>query len=130
MSLIRGKRILVVEDEFFIAMTTCEMLQELGAIIVGPVHTVAEARELAMTARIDIGLLDINLYGENSASVAAALDARGIPVVFATGYSNGPGEDSAGRYLLGKPFTQETLAAQLDCALKERNIDDTEMKSS
>jgi CheY-like chemotaxis protein len=118
-SLIQGKRVLVVEDEFFIAMTTCEMLHELGAIVVGPAHTVAEASALAKTAGIDIALLDVNLYGESSATVAATLAARGIPVVFATGYTSRPGDHLVGAHVLGKPFTQETLAAQLNCALEE-----------
>lgn len=117
---VKGKRILVVEDEFFIAMTTCEMLQELGAIIVGPAHTVRDAFQLATAAGIDVGLLDINLYGESSAPVAAALAARGIPVVFATGYNDGLSKDGVNSYVLGKPFTQEALAAQLNCALEER----------
>lgn len=119
MSSIYGKRILVVEDEFFIATTTSAMLEELGAQVVGPALTVAEALELADAADIDLALLDINLHGHSSADVAGTLARRGIPVVFATGYSLGQGKDAAGCYMLAKPFTQDKLATLLAHVLSE-----------
>jgi CheY-like chemotaxis protein len=118
-STIQGKRILIVEDEFLIATTASEMLEELGAIIVGPAATVPQALNLVEKEAIDIALLDINLYGQSSSVVATSLESQGIPVVFATGYGKGDGKDSAGRYVLGKPYTQEKLARQLCRALKE-----------
>lgn len=119
MSAIAGKRILIVEDEFLIATTAGEMLQELGALVIGPASTVDEALALAEGEGIDAALLDLNLHGASSAPVAARLEARGIPIVFATGYGKGDGKDSVGRYVLGKPYTQEKLAAQLCCALEQ-----------
>lgn len=119
MTAVQGKRILVVEDEFFIATTTCAMLEDLGAQIVGPALTVPEALELASSREIDLALLDINLHGHNSSCVADKLAERGIPVVFATGYSYGQDKDSTGRYMLAKPFTQEKLAAVLTCVLEQ-----------
>jgi CheY-like chemotaxis protein len=120
-SSLRGKRILVVEDEFFIATTTCAMLEELGARVVGPALAVSEALELAESQEIDLALLDINLHGQSSLGIADMLADRGIPVVFATGYSHGQDRDSAGRYMLAKPFTQDKLAALLTRALTESN---------
>lgn len=120
MSAIQGKRILIVEDEFLIAGTACEMLEELGAVIVGPASTVADALALVDKEPIDIALLDINLYGQSSAPVASRLESQRIPVVFATGYGRGDGKDSAGRHVLGKPYTQEKLAKQLCSALEEQ----------
>lgn len=119
MSAIQGKRILIVEDEFLIATTACEMLQELGALVIGPASTIAEALALTETEDIDAALLDINLHGHSSAAVAARLEERCVPIVFATGYGKGDGKDSMGRYVLGKPYTQEKLAAQLCCALAQ-----------
>jgi CheY-like chemotaxis protein len=116
---IQGKRILIVEDEYLVAATACDMLEEFGAVIVGPAVTVAQALALVEKEAIDAALLDINLYGESSMGVAAQLEARSIPIVFATGYGKGDGKDSLGRYVLGKPYTQEKLAKQLCCALEE-----------
>jgi CheY-like chemotaxis protein len=116
-NVLEGKRILIVEDEFLIALTASEMLEELGALVVGPAATVNEALALAKTQDIDVALLDLNLYGQSSAVIAAELETRRIPVVFATGYGIGDGKDAAGRCVLGKPYTQEKLAMQLCCAL-------------
>jgi CheY-like chemotaxis protein len=117
-SALQRKRVLIVEDEFFIGAAAREMLEELGAIVIGPAATVSEALALAATEDIDVALLDVNLYGHSSVIVAAKLDARQIPMVFATGYDNRADKDWAGRYFLGKPYTQEKLAAQLCCALE------------
>ncbi len=119
MNALDGKRILIVEDEFLIAMTARDMLEEFGAIVIGPATTVEEALELANRETIDIALLDLNLHGHSSSVVADALEARGIPVVFATGYARGYGKDDAGRCVLGKPYTQDKLIMQLSRALEE-----------
>nr|WP_298724845.1 response regulator [uncultured Steroidobacter sp.] len=119
MSTLEGKRILIVEDEFLVALTASEMLGELGAVVVGPAGTLKEALELARTQDIDLALLDLNLYGQSSMAVADTLDLRRIPVVFATGYERGGSKD-AGRLVLGKPYTQEKLAMQLCRALDGR----------
>src|SRR5690349_3224795 len=95
------------------------MLEEWGAVIVGPAATVAEALTMVAKESIDAALLDINLHGESSTAVAAALEARSVPIVFATGYGRGDGKDSMGRYVLGKPYTQDKLARQLCCAVEE-----------
>jgi CheY-like chemotaxis protein len=115
-----GKRILIVEDEFLIAMTARDMVEEFGAIVIGPAATVEEALELARKEAIDIALLDLNLHGQSSVVVAEELEARQIPVVFATGYARGHGKDSMGRAVLGKPYTQEKLILQLASALEAR----------
>ena len=118
MTAIQGKRILIVEDEFFIGVTAREMLEELGAIVIGPVATVSEALRLA-AADMDLALLDVNLHGHSSLIVAAKLAERNIPIVFATGYGNRDGRDSTGHYTLRKPYTQEKLATLLCSALEE-----------
>lgn len=123
MNALEGKRILIVEDEFLIAMTARDMLEEYGALVIGPANTVTEALELANREQIDIALLDVNLHGHSSAPVADALEARQVPVVFATGYARGPGKDSAGRCVLGKPYTQEKLVMQLCQALEAKSAD-------
>lgn len=86
--ILRGLRILVVEDEPLCAYDMCHGLVEAGAIIVGPAHTVDEAIELMDTTLVLHGaVLDINLHGEVVFEVAATLARRGVPFVFATGYS-------------------------------------------
>lgn len=83
-----GRRLLVVEDEYFIAEDIRAILERHGAIVIGPVGELAEARDiLACEDRIDAAVLDINLHGETVFPLADVLRARGVPFVFATGYS-------------------------------------------
>jgi DNA-binding LytR/AlgR family response regulator len=56
-----GRRVLIVEDEFFVADDLAQAVAQLGGEIVGPVPTCEEALILLSTAeRIDIAVLDIN----------------------------------------------------------------------
>lgn len=80
-------RVLVVEDEYFVADDVVRAIESLGAEIVGPVPTREQAMALLTSAdRIDAAVLDVNLQGESVFPVADALAQRGIPFIFATGY--------------------------------------------
>jgi CheY-like chemotaxis protein len=79
--------VLLVEDEFLIAHSLSQLLQNEGATIVGPVATSQGAlRMLGRNERVDAAVLDVNLHGQTSYSVADALLARSVPIVFTTGY--------------------------------------------
>ncbi|GJD63115.1 response regulator [Methylobacterium frigidaeris] len=83
----RGYRVLLVEDEYFIAMELADLFRRRGAEVLGPVPTVDQALDLiAATSRLDGAVLDINLHGEMAYDVADVLEARKVPFVFATGY--------------------------------------------
>ncbi len=85
-----GRRILIVEDDFFVADDFTAHLEAAGAQVVGPVASLQEAQDLIeRTERLDGALLDINLQGEMAYTLADALRARGVRVVFATGYDRG-----------------------------------------
>jgi len=81
-----GKRILVVEDEFMIAMLLEDLLTELACVVAGVAAKPAQALELINGTKLDAAILDVNLDGSDSFGVAAALGERRIPFVFATGY--------------------------------------------
>ena len=103
-------RILVVEDEFIIAIEIARVLGEAGFAIIGPAGTREAALRLADEAEIDAALLDASLHGESVEDVAAALDRRGIPFLWVTGH--GPESLPTARaptVVLGKPFTAEEL---------------------
>jgi CheY-like chemotaxis protein len=79
-------RILIVEDSIFVIMTLEAMCEDHGWDIVGPATCIDEAQVLVQADHFDAALLDVNLDGEMSWGIAAALLARGIPFAFGTGY--------------------------------------------
>ncbi len=82
----RTWRVLIVEDDYFIATDLARGFEAAGLDIVGPVPSLRKALETVRQERIDAAVLDINLDGEKVYEVADALIERGLPVVFVTGY--------------------------------------------
>lgn len=84
-----GLNVLLVEDEFFIALNAADELEALGAIVLGPAASVETGLSILRSAdRIDAAILDINLRGEFVYPLAAALREMDIPFAFATGYDD------------------------------------------
>jgi two-component system, response regulator PdtaR len=87
-SLLIGKRCLVLDDEFLIALDIQQTLELAGAAHVACVATVSEALTLLRASPdFDVAVLDVKLSGSdrNSLGVAALLSAKGMPFVFLTG---------------------------------------------
>jgi CheY-like chemotaxis protein len=82
---LHGLRILVVEDNLLTADTIQDVLETGGCEVIGPAATVAAALDLIAQLALDGAVLDINLNGELSFPVAAALIERDIPFLFLTG---------------------------------------------
>lgn len=87
-SLLNGKRCLVLDDEFLIALDIQQILELAGAKHVASVATASEAMELLRREpKFDLAVLDVKLgWSEgNSLDVAAMLAKAGTPFVFLTG---------------------------------------------
>ena len=112
---LNGRHILLIEDEHIVAAALARALNVCGAVIVGPAATVDQALALLRsTPRVDGAMLDINLRGIQAFPVADDLMARGVPFVFATGYS---APIIPPRYrnvpVLQKPFDPDKIASAL-----------------
>jgi CheY-like chemotaxis protein len=81
-----GFRILLVEDNALLAMTTDDILRCAGADIAGPVGTLREAEQLASHEALSAALLDIKLHADEVWPVARILVERGVPFVFCSGH--------------------------------------------
>lgn len=104
-----GLRLLVVEDEVLVAMGLADALTDAGCRVVGPAMHLDDAVSLASKEAIDGAVLDVNVDGEMIFPVADILESRGIPFVFTTGYGAAGLGPYAGRPVLQKPFTVESL---------------------
>ena len=83
---LHGRCVLVVEDDYFIAIEMCSALGAAGAEVIGPTRDLATGLAAIRDKRIDCAILDINLRGLMAFPLANELRARDIPVIFATGY--------------------------------------------
>jgi CheY-like chemotaxis protein len=86
---LRDRRILVVEDEYLIAMSLQDALENAGSVVVGPVPSVEKAiKTIELDPHIDAAVVDVNLGGVLAYPVADMLIARKIPFVFTSGYED------------------------------------------
>ena len=108
-----GSRLLIVEDEYYLADDARSVLSRVGAQVLGPVATINEARALIQgDEAIDGVLLDVNLRGEMAFELADTLCSRGIPFAFVTGYDRSAlPERFASTPRLEKPVKPDDLIA-------------------
>lgn len=110
MNVVDGLRLLVVEDEMLIAMTIEDVLTDLGCVVLGPAATVAKAMDIVQGQQIDGAILDLNLKGEQATPIAEALQERGVPFFFLTGYGTAAASQNAFSVpTLTKPFEPAAL---------------------
>lgn len=123
MAVLKDRRVLVVEDESLVAMLLETMLEDMGCLTVGPASSVEEGLRLVGEEQMDAALLDVNVGGTPVFPVAEALEARGIPLVFSTGYGEGGlPENWRGRPTVQKPFTEAVIRDALMKALGVANV--------
>jgi CheY-like chemotaxis protein len=107
-------RVLLVEDEMMIALLLETMVADLGHEVAGPVARLEKGLEMAEREPLDLAILDVNLNGKEVYPIAAALAARGIPFIFATGYGRaGLREPYRARPTLQKPYRTADLRAAI-----------------
>jgi len=104
-------RILIVEDEFLVALLIEETVRNLGHEVVGPIGDLAEAMRLAESEALSAAILDVHLqHGERVYPVVKILGRRRVPLVLTTAYRDTEIDpDCAGEMLLRKPFDQAEL---------------------
>lgn len=121
MNRLAGLSVLLVEDEYLIALDAEQILKELGVAKVEIIATLDAAEKRAKEAEFDVAVLDVNLNGEFSFPIADTIGKRGIPVVFASGYElrSRPPMDMEDVVCVTKPYTGERLKAALLTALAQ-----------
>ncbi|MEA1013993.1 response regulator [Sphingosinicella sp. LY1275] len=82
-----GARILVVEDEYYLADDLACAFERRGAEIAGPVATAAAADKLIAAGGIDYAVIDLNLRGSMAFTLGDRLREAGIPFLIASGYT-------------------------------------------
>jgi DNA-binding response OmpR family regulator len=83
-----GLSVLILEDEYYLAEDAKQALEDAGAEVVGPCSDAAEAVALVDQNKPDCALVDVNLGRGANFAPAQALLARGVPIIFMTGYDS------------------------------------------
>lgn len=122
--------VLIIEDEFFIAMQLEQIVRDLGHHVMGVARTRTEAVQAFKEMQDNlmqpgIVLADIQL-ADGSSGIDAVNDILAnvtIPVIFITAYPERllTGRKMEPTYLLNKPFTDEALRALMTQVLFFRN---------
>ena len=120
---IRGRAVLIVEDEAIVAMDIASRLRAMDVEVVGPVATGEAALTVCERSPIDAVLIDVHLQGALDGIETALLvkERWGLPIIFLTAYSDKHTLDRITEvepygYLL-KPFDERALLVTLHTAL-------------
>ena len=116
-----GMRVLVAEDVWIYADTLCVILEEQGAVVLGPCNTAAKAMEIVRHTEIDFALVDMGLADTFADNLVVEINARGIPYAIVTGYQNLPTNADANAVgVLQKPLKAKALVDLLADFAKPR----------
>ena len=108
-------RILFVDDDALIAMSSTDMLLDLGHDVV-EVHSGEEAlQELHGDSTFDLLITDYSMPGMNGGELATAArqTISNLPILIASGYADLPPGVSLDVARLAKPYSQDQLASAI-----------------
>lgn len=113
------RRVLVVEDEIFVALDVAATVEDANGTVLGPVGTVQQAIDIINHNEVDAAILDVNLADGDVEAVLDRLKCRDIFVVIHTG--GGLPARLAARYpevpVFHKPIPPSVLTRTLASAL-------------
>lgn len=113
--------VLVVEDEFIIALDLAETARDLGFKVKGPFGGKEEAFRCLEEARPDFAILDVFTDDGEVYPLADALTAAGVPIIFHSGHV--PPAEVRARYpealACSKPCPPSEMIALMRGALTE-----------
>ena len=113
-------RILIVEDEFLIAMEVEDTVRSLGHEVLGPAGSLPDAKALAATA--EIALVDVRLQDGATGLLLAEHLRRdhGVTVIFTTGNPESVMSSRAAIGVVQKPYRENEIATAINYAIARR----------
>jgi two-component SAPR family response regulator len=86
---LRGKKVLILEDDYYQATDLRDALLRCGICVIGPFADAQQALSALQTECPDLALLDVNLGHGPSFDIPRHMAQRKIPFAFVTGYDEG-----------------------------------------
>jgi len=121
-----GRTILIVEDDYYVAQECANVVRREGGQVLGPVPDPEQARALVRESTPDCALLDVNLKGEFSFSLAEDILNEGIPAIFTTAYE----AVFMPQWLRHVPLLMKPINMQELVALVTRQIADSQWQTT
>jgi CheY-like chemotaxis protein len=119
-NVLNGRKILIVEDQYAVALDLCEGLDREGASVVGPVSSVEDALHmLESSARPDVAVLDIKLQGGLVFPVADRLQQLGVPYLFTSACEP---DEIPEQYRLAPRFDKPVRLTSIIAAIREQIV--------
>lgn len=115
-----GLRLLILEDEFLIAMDVEQLCRDHGAEDVSICKTIDEAASIGFV--FDAAVIDVMLDGQSTLGFARKLRDEAIPFIFASGYTD-RGDiklEFPAAAVVGKPYSGNDLIEALVGAITSR----------
>lgn len=116
-----GLRVLVLEDELLIAMDVEQLCRDHGATDIVIHNNLAEAAR--DTTAFDAAVVDVSLGLESALPFADSLRERGVPFIFASGYTDRSVISTAfpGIAVVDKPYAGDDLISALVAAIAAKS---------
>jgi DNA-binding response OmpR family regulator len=106
---LRGRSVLLLEDDFYEARDTQHALQHAGAHVIRPFDDSESALRSIVSVDPSCAILDVYLRGSPRFNVAEALLDRGIPIIFVSGADSKIPEEFSQAYVVEKPVDFQSL---------------------
>ena len=122
-SVLSGTRILILEDEFLIAMDVEQLCRDHGAGDVSVMRNIAETEGDGFGLRgFDVAILDVMVDGQSSLPFAGRLRESRVPFIFASGYAelDEVFADFPGIPVIGKPYAERELIGAVVSVMERR----------
>jgi CheY-like chemotaxis protein/two-component sensor histidine kinase len=116
-------KVLVVDDDALVAMSTLGMLEDLGHGVIGASSGANAVNILESGCAVDLLITDYSMPGMTGVQLATMVHKLqpDLPILLATGYADLPKVADVDLPRLHKPYRQDQLATEIDKILKQRN---------
>jgi two-component system, response regulator PdtaR len=114
-------KVMLVEDEYLVAMDIQLALEQQRYEVVGPFRTVRDALSNLEISPPHAAIIDWNLGSETSEQIARALKERNVPFIISTGYGDSyfANTFAADAPIVSKPLELRVLLDRLANLLSE-----------